>query len=84
ADLKGVKEKLGPHMCLWGGVNGALTLGQGAPEDVMTATEDAIRTLGPGGGYVLYPVDQLVAATPWMNVEAMIESWLRMGAYPIR
>ena len=71
-------------MCLWGGVNGALTLGQGTPEEVSQATEDAIRTLGPGGGFVLYPVDQMVKETPWSNVEALIERWRKVGSYPIR
>jgi len=83
ADLQSVKETLGPHMCLWGGVNGALTLGQGTPGEVESATERAIGTLAPGGGFVLYPVDQLVTETPWENVEAMIACWRRMRAYPI-
>jgi len=84
ANLAATKHRLGSRVCLWGGVNGALTLGQGTPEEVRRATEEAIRTLGPGGGFVLYPVDQLVRQTPWANVEAMIESWQEMGSYPMK
>jgi uroporphyrinogen-III decarboxylase len=83
ADLAETKRTLGEHMCLWGGINGALTLGQATPGEVRRATEVAIRTLGPGGGFVLYPVDQLVRETPWSNVQAMIECWHEIGHYPI-
>ena len=84
ADLAATKHRLGGRMCLWGGVNGALTLGQGAPAEVRQATDEAIRALAPGGGFVLYPVDQLVRETPWANVEAMIERWREIGSYPIK
>jgi uroporphyrinogen decarboxylase len=83
ADLGEARRRLGAHVCLWGGLNGALTLGQGTPEEVRQATAEAIRTLGPGGGFVLYPVDQLVKETPWANVEAMIEAWREIGSYPM-
>jgi len=83
ANLKEAKRRLGASMCLWGGVNGAITLGHGTPEEVRRATEEAIDTLGPGGGFVLYPVDQLVKETPWANVQAMIECWREKGHYPM-
>ncbi|MDI7274336.1 MAG: uroporphyrinogen decarboxylase family protein [Anaerolineae bacterium] len=84
ADLREAKRRLGPHMCLWGGINGALTLGRGTPEEVRQATAQAIRTLGPGGGFVLCPVDQIVAETPWRNVQAMVDCWREAGRYPIK
>ncbi len=79
ANLRQTKQKLGPHLCLWGGINGAITLGRGTPEEVRQATAEAIRTLAPGGGFVLYAVDQLVSETPWTNVQAMIDCWREMG-----
>jgi hypothetical protein len=39
--------------------------------------------MAPGGGFVLYPVDQLIKETPWANVEAMITRWREIGSYPI-
>ncbi len=83
ADLKEAKRRLGASICLWGGVNGAITLGHGTPEEVRRATEEAISALGPGGGFVLYPVDQLVKETPWANVQVMIECWREKGSYPM-
>jgi len=44
---------------------------------------EAIRLLGPGGGFVLLPVDQIFTDTPWENVEIMIERWQEIGAYPL-
>jgi len=79
ANLAEVKRRMGRRVCLWGGINGALTLGHGTPEEVREATEAAICTLGPGGAFVLYPVDQLVKETPWANVEAMIKRWREVG-----
>ena len=35
----------------------------------------AMRTLGPGGGFILAPVDALFPDTPWPSVEAMIAAW---------
>jgi uroporphyrinogen-III decarboxylase len=83
ADLKEAKRRLGASMCLWGGINGAITLGHGTPEEVRRATGEAISTLAPGGGFVLYPVDQLVKETPWANVQAMIECWREIRSYPM-
>jgi hypothetical protein len=75
APLAWVREHASGRLCLWGGVNGAVTLGRGTPAEIERATSDAIATLGPGGGFVLHAVDQVVADTPWSNVEAMIRAW---------
>jgi hypothetical protein len=83
ADLREAKSRLGGRVCLWGGVNGALTMGHGSPSDVRHATEQAIELLGFGSRFVLYPVDQLVRETPWSNVQTMMEAWHRLGSYPI-
>jgi len=82
-DLEKVKQKMGGKVCLWGGVNGAITLGNGSVEEVSRETRRAIEILAPGGGFVLYPVDQLVKETPWENVLAMIDAWKTSAIYPI-
>jgi uroporphyrinogen-III decarboxylase len=81
-DLEKVKQKIGGKVCLWGGVNGAVTLGNGSVEEVRRETRRAIQILAPGGGFVLYPVDQLVKETPWKNVLAMIDTWKSIAIYP--
>jgi uroporphyrinogen decarboxylase len=79
ADLPVLREKLKGRMCIWGGMNAILTLGEGTPGDAREAVEAAVRTLAPGGGFVLFPVDQIVAGTPWENIEAMLERWREIG-----
>jgi uroporphyrinogen decarboxylase len=83
ADLPLVAEKLRGRMCVWGGMNGAVTLGKGTPDDARVAVEEAIRVLAPGGGFVLFPVDQIEPGTPWENIEAMVERWRELASYPI-
>jgi hypothetical protein len=82
ADLAEAKHSIGEHVCLWGGINGALTLGQGTPQEIHDATATAIDTLGPGGGFILHAVDQVFRDTPWSNVEAMINCWRELASYP--
>ena len=84
ADLPALRDKLKGRMCIWGGMNAVLTLGEGTPQDAADAVEEAVRILAPGGGFVLFPVDQIVAGTPWENVEAMLERWRGLASYPIR
>ncbi len=84
ADLADVKRQLGPHMCLWGGVNSAVTLGQGTGEEIRMAAQEAIHTLAQGGGFVLYPVDQLGEDLPWPRVQALIDAWRQDGSYPLK
>ena len=83
ADLKLFKEKLGGRVCLWGGMNSILTLQFGTREEIRQAVTDAIRILGPGGGFVLFPVDQLFEYTPWESVEIMLERWREICDYPL-
>ena len=74
-DLDLTKEKLGGKVCLWGGVNGHLTVEQGSTEDVRREVREAIETLAPGGGFILSPVDNVREFTPAIreNVLALID-----------
>ena len=84
ANLKFLKEKLDGKISMWGGINSAITLGRGTRGEIENATEEAIKILAPGGGFVLYPVDNIIAdANPWGNMEIMIKKWQEMGNYPI-
>ena len=55
-NLKLLKTELGRQTTLWGGVDTEVTMTQGTSEDVRGITKDVIRTLGPGGGFVLQPI----------------------------
>lgn len=82
-DLRVAKAKLGGKVAMAGGVNSGVTLHHGTPDEVRRQVHEAIRTLGPGGGFILSPVDALFPDTPWHNVQAMIEAWRELCNYPI-
>lgn len=82
--LADVKRRVGDEMCLMGAVQ-ALTLEQGAPEDVRREIREAIAAGAPGGGFVLLPTsapfsvplpDKVLA-----NVRAMYEAAHEYGRY---
>ncbi|MEW6749866.1 MAG: uroporphyrinogen decarboxylase family protein [Candidatus Latescibacterota bacterium] len=79
ADLEGVARRTKGRLCVLGGMNGNLTMTEGKPEQIRAAVEEAIRVLGPGGGFVLSPVDKIEAWTPWENVEALLARWRELA-----
>ena len=83
ADFALTKQKLGGKVCLWGGVNGFVTVEQGTTEDVRKATREAMQVLAPGGGFILSPVDNVtVDSEPvWANVHALIDEWRKWREY---
>jgi len=86
ADFALLKDTLGGKVCIWGGVNGFVTVEMGTPEKVRQAVRDAISVLAPGGGFILSPVDNVRAddEATWRNVDALIEAWRECRDYPIR
>lgn len=83
-DLATLKQKARGKLCLWGGVNSYLTIENGSEQDVKEAVEQAITVLGPGGGFVLSPVDSITNITDhtWNNLDTMIATWQAIRAYP--
>jgi len=79
ADLQGVADALGGRLCVLGGMNGNLTMTEGTPDEIRRAVEEAIRILGPGGGFVLSPVDKIEEWTPWENVELLLSRWRELA-----
>jgi len=83
ADLAEVKVKVGGRMAVAGGINSGVTLARGSLEEIRQAVHAAVHTLGPGGGFILAPVDALFPDTPWSSVETMIKSWQEVRDYPL-
>lgn len=75
-DLTAAKDILGGRVCLWGGVNGHLTVETGPPAVVKSEVVSALETLGPDG-LILSPVDNVRENTPQAmhNVRVLIETW---------
>lgn len=84
ADVAFLRDTFKGRVCLWGGVNSAVTLGRGTKKEIEAAVDEAIRQLAPGGGFVLFPVDNLMpGANPWTSTETLLKRWRQIGSYPI-
>ena len=79
-DLETAKRRVAGKVCLWGGVNGHLTVEQGMASDVRAEVKRAMQILAPGGGFILSPVDNVREHTPRSreNVQALIDEWSRL------
>ncbi|MEM2849800.1 MAG: uroporphyrinogen decarboxylase family protein [Candidatus Bathyarchaeia archaeon] len=82
-DLNVVKERLDGRVCIWGGVNSAVTL-RSSSEIIGKTVKEAIGKLAPGGGFILGPVDAVFKDTPPQGLKAFIDAWRRIHSYPYR
>ena len=79
-DLVGLKRRFGKRITFQGGVPSSI-LSTGTQEDARRAALRAIRDLGPGGGLILEPDQQMVI--PEANAEVLVETARRCGRYPL-
>ena len=75
-DLALMRQKFKGKVCIWGGVNAALTVERGTAGDIRSATRAALDLLGTDG-FILSPVDNVTQDTPraWANLEALVDTW---------
>ncbi len=71
-----LKSEHGQRLCFEGGVSVQTTLPFGTAAEVRAETEDRIRVLGRGGGYILGPSHWIQAGTPPVNIVAMFDAAL--------
>ena len=76
------KKAFGDKICVMGNVDLNL-LGMGTPEDVDAEVKELIRTVGPGGGYIITSGNSLASYLIPENVIAMADAVRKYGAYPI-
>lgn len=78
--LEAMRDSLGGRVCIWGGVNGAITVEEGSEEDVRRAVEYALGVMRGTRGFILSPVDNITEITrnTWRNVDVFIETWKRL------
>jgi len=76
-DLKSLKQKAQGKICLWGGVNQALTVELGDESGIKDAVKEAITVLGKDGGFILSPVENVIDVSEdvWKKVTMFIEAW---------
>jgi uroporphyrinogen-III decarboxylase len=75
-DMPLMKEKLGRDICLWGGVSAAVTVELGTENEIRSAVNQAIETLGPER-MILSPIDNFTVDKPktWENIDFFIDEW---------
>lgn len=76
-DLNETRETLAGKVCVWGGVNGHITVEQGAPETVSDEVQSALELFGEGGGFILSLVDnvRILNDHSMRNVYKLIQTW---------
>jgi len=81
-DLAEVKAKYGHRVALKGNVDCAHLLSFGTPDQVRTATREALRKGMPGGGFILSSSNSIHSAVLPENYAALLETWKEHGIYP--
>ena len=80
--LRAIRDRLAGQVCLWGGVNGALTVEQGSENEVREAVAYALNVMRGVNGFILSPVDNVreITRKAWHNVQVLVETWQQLGA----
>ena len=82
-DIDAVKKKWGDKLCLIGNLNLDSTLTLGTPADVRAEVYERIRTIGPGGGYMVASSNSITDYVPLANMKALLDATFEFGQYPI-
>ncbi|MCE5264019.1 MAG: cobalamin-dependent protein [Deltaproteobacteria bacterium] len=83
-DIVEAKKRWGKKLCLIGNINLDSTLTLGSPEDVRAEVYERIRTIGPGGGYMVASSNSITDYVPVENMRALFDATREFGQYPIR
>ena len=81
-DLKYVKKRVGDKLCLMGNIDVAHDLVYGTKDEVYNAVKYAIKTAGPGGGFIV-SASNMHPGVKVQNLRWMVESTKEFGEYPI-
>ncbi len=82
-DIREVKEKVGGRLGIMGNIHTDL-LSRGTPDEVRELTKKTIREIAPGGGFAIGSGNSVPDWARFENYQAMRETALRYGAYPIK
>ena len=78
-----VKQEYGDRIAFLGSIDISHAM-LGRQEDVTEEVKKRVRTLAPGGGFVLAPSNHLQADVPPENVITLFDAARRYGKYPIQ
>jgi uroporphyrinogen-III decarboxylase len=76
-DLGLAAERSTGKLCLWGGVNGHLTVERGDPNQVAQEVETCLGIFKDRSGFILSPVDNIREFSPAIekNIRTLIQTW---------
>jgi len=81
-DIYEIKKRVAGRLCIIGNIDVDLLL-RGTPQEVEEDTNQHLRGLGPGGGYVLGSSNSIPGTAKPENYRAMLGTTLKNGVYPI-
>lgn len=81
-DIAEFKRIYGARVCICGNIN-LTTLSIGTPDEVRAEVRERLRTVAPGGGYILGSGNSLTSYCKIENIRAMLETLRTFGTYPI-
>jgi uroporphyrinogen decarboxylase len=82
-DIREVKAKAGKRVGIMGNIHTDL-LSRGTPEEVRRVTLETLRDIAPGGGFAIGSGNSVPNWARFENYQAMRETALTYGAYPIK
>jgi uroporphyrinogen decarboxylase len=82
-DIAAVKDRVQGRAAVFGNIDCVELLPSGSPEDVTIAVKETIKSLAPGGGYVLSSSNSIHPGCKPENVIAMLRAVNHFGHYPI-
>jgi uroporphyrinogen decarboxylase len=82
-NIREVKEKVGRKLGIMGNIHTDL-LARGTPAEVRDLTKKTIREVAPGGGFALGSGNSVPEWARFENYQAMRETALKFGKYPIK
>jgi uroporphyrinogen-III decarboxylase len=82
-DLALVKKKVGDKLCLMGNIDVAHDLVYGTKDEVYNAVKYAIKTGGPGGGFMVSAAN-MHPGVKVDNLKWMVEATKKYGEYPLK
>ena len=77
-----LKKRYGDKLSFWGTIDEQHTLPFGTPEQVKEEVIDRIKTIAPGGGFIISPTHHLQLDTPLENFFAFLNTARKVGKCP--
>jgi uroporphyrinogen decarboxylase len=78
-----LKRRYGKRLAFWGTIDEQYTLPFGTPDEVRNEVVERLRTVAPGGGFIIAPTHHVQLDTPLENFFAFLETAKKVGKYPI-